>query len=81
MHDDHALSHDDHNSGHGHDDHGAGHGGHGAVEPLEISWNGLAILALALAAAAAVSWWAMNNKPTPAAPVGALVSMLDTLPG
>ena len=75
MHDDHAH---DQASGHGHDD-SHGHGGHGTVEPLEISWNGLAILALAIAAAAAVSWWAINNKPAPAAPVGALVSVFDML--
>ena len=62
MHDDHA-----HDAGHG-DDHGAAHGG--AAGPLEISWNGLGLLALAIAAAIAVSWWASNNKPAAAAPVG-----------
>jgi hypothetical protein len=74
MHDDHAHDHGPQDSAPADNAHGE-HGGHGAVAPLEISWNGLAILALALAAAAAVSWWAMNNKPapqTPSTPVGAI---------
>lgn len=69
MHDDHAHNHDaghGHDDAHGHDSHG--HGGQAAEGPLVIAWKGLGILALAIAAAAAVSWWAINNKPSPQAP-------------
>jgi cytochrome c peroxidase len=87
MHDDNSHGHDSHghdsHGGHGHDDAHGGHGGHdhghgGEVEPLEFNWGGIAIVALAIAAAAIVGWWASNNKPTPvrpATPIGAVVTI------
>ena len=58
MHDDHA--HD----AHGHDAHGHdSHGHDGEVGPLEFNWPGIAIMAVAIAAAVAVSFWAIGNKP------------------